>query len=86
MASETEELGSSKDLVVTLLRGLRLLDCFAPGRPEMTLPDELAPTERHGGPARVAEPADLRVRGHAPALAVPTEPGHGRLRRCIRCA
>jgi DNA-binding IclR family transcriptional regulator len=38
-ASETEEPGSSKDLVVTLLRGLRLLDCFAPGRPEMTLPE-----------------------------------------------
>ena len=39
VASETEEPGSSKDLVVTLLRGLRLLDCFAPGRPEMTLPE-----------------------------------------------
>jgi DNA-binding IclR family transcriptional regulator len=30
---------SSKDLVATLLRGLRLLECFAPGRPEMTLPE-----------------------------------------------
>jgi DNA-binding IclR family transcriptional regulator len=39
LASETEESGSSKDLVTTLLRGLRLLDCFAPGRPEMTLPE-----------------------------------------------
>jgi DNA-binding IclR family transcriptional regulator len=33
------EPDSSKDLVTTLLRGLRLLDCFAPGRPEMTLPE-----------------------------------------------
>jgi IclR family KDG regulon transcriptional repressor len=39
LAAESEEPGSSKDLVVTLLRGLRLLDCFAPGRPEMTLPE-----------------------------------------------
>ena len=39
LASETEEPGSSRDLVVTLLRGMRLLDCFAPGRPEMTLPE-----------------------------------------------
>lgn len=39
MAAETEEPESKKDLVVTLLRGLRLLDCFAPGRPEMTLPE-----------------------------------------------
>jgi DNA-binding IclR family transcriptional regulator len=37
VAPQTNKPGETKDVVVTLQRGLRLLSCFAPGRPEMTL-------------------------------------------------
>ena len=37
MAATSEEGGSTRDLVGSLLRGLRLLECFTPQRPELTL-------------------------------------------------
>jgi DNA-binding IclR family transcriptional regulator len=37
VAAETGKVGSTRDLVGALLRGMRLLECFTPGQPVMTL-------------------------------------------------
>jgi DNA-binding IclR family transcriptional regulator len=50
VAEEIERSGSDRDLVSALIRGLRLLECFSPRQPEMTLTELV----RAGGYSKTA--------------------------------